>query len=1039
MNVSSLSSLKSLSWLFVGLGVAVSACTVKVKDDEEPGSAGSGNSEAGSSARAGESGVAGEPAAAGSGSGKAGSSSVGEGGSGGTETGSGGTDTGIGGVDATAGTAGAADKSGGPIGVGLADGGEDGTGGTTSTDGETDGPGIDDGSRAAARAIQEADIIQVKGDRLYAMSTAGGLSVIDVSVRDELKLLGRYRTDAAPFEMFVRGETIFGLFNDACAWDGSDPVGEKARVVALNVADPANITEIATFDVPGKITDSRVVGDIMYVVGYRDGMCYDCGTQPLTTVISLNISVPADVALMDSEEFEDVSGDADATQNTVMVTDQRIYVSSVQDAMEQSTIQVVDISDSGGQMEVAGTVDVEGAIFNRWQMDEYMGVLRVISQPPDWNMELPPVVQTFTINDSYDIEKLGRLDLVNVPEREQLRSVRFDADRAFAVTFLNTDPMYTIDLSDPANPAQTGELTMDGFLYHMEPRGDRMLALGFDNTNSEGGLNVSLIDIADLSDPKLLERVNFGGTWSTPTLSEGQDRVHKLFNILDDLGMILVPYSGWAGSEYGCGSYQSAIQLLTYSTKDDTLALEGVAPSVGTARRAFLNDERLFSVSTDRVQVFNIDDLKKPVETAAIGLASRVHRTVVVGDKVLRIQSSYDTHVATADLVNLAGADMPSLDQPLNLVEALYDDADTSSCYYYDDGAISKAPAFVFGEHVALVVTHYDSSTYAQVTDVLVIDCSGDTPTVSKRVRVDGVSGTPDLGQSAVQVGNLLVLQTGTTPGYDETSEITPKIEAIDFSDPENPDTLSSLTRETAWGSTGLFAKGDQTASGYYTQDDDNNVSYLLDRVDWTTTSGDAQDDYALPGLLLGPLGEDYLTVDFQWASDDSTDYYTCQQNGGEYDDDTSSCWVSDRTIQLVDVSGTKAEVLSTSSAMDRDLRIAAVHASDTRYFLPSVSYDSTTGTTRERVAVVGADNTNQVELRIVALARAPMSPVAVGEKLYFINGPALGVIDASNLGAPKYSRLATLPTENGVHLSITGNTALVSMGDAGVQVISLE
>jgi uncharacterized secreted protein with C-terminal beta-propeller domain len=72
----------------------------------------------------------------------------------------------------------------------------------------------------------------------------------------------------------------------------------------------------------------------------------------------------------------------------------------------------------------------------------------------------------------------------------------------------------------------------------MEPRGDRLLALGSDNTDPAGALHVSLFDVADLSNPTMIERVAFGGDWSS--VSEDQDRIHKAFKI-DDEGLIRCP------------------------------------------------------------------------------------------------------------------------------------------------------------------------------------------------------------------------------------------------------------------------------------------------------------------------------------------------------------------------------------------------------------------------------------------------------------------------------------------------------------------
>ncbi len=59
-----------------------------------------------------------------------------------------------------------------------------GTGGSSAGDG--DGAEADDDS--ADRAIAEADIIQVDGDRLYALSQFSGLSVVNIADPTNLRL-----------------------------------------------------------------------------------------------------------------------------------------------------------------------------------------------------------------------------------------------------------------------------------------------------------------------------------------------------------------------------------------------------------------------------------------------------------------------------------------------------------------------------------------------------------------------------------------------------------------------------------------------------------------------------------------------------------------------------------------------------------------------------------------------------------------------------------------------------------------------------------
>src|SRR5262245_10810902 len=77
----------------------------------------------------------------------------------------------------------------------------------------TRGAAADRDDGGANRAIVEADIIQLDGDRLYALSRVAGLAVVDASNPADLKLLGRYRDlPATPFEMYLRDDVMVVMF-----------------------------------------------------------------------------------------------------------------------------------------------------------------------------------------------------------------------------------------------------------------------------------------------------------------------------------------------------------------------------------------------------------------------------------------------------------------------------------------------------------------------------------------------------------------------------------------------------------------------------------------------------------------------------------------------------------------------------------------------------------------------------------------------------------------------------------------------------------
>jgi hypothetical protein len=563
-------------------------------------------------------------------------------------------------------------------------------------------------SDSPERAISEADIIKVEGDTLYALSRYSGLTVIDLSNPAELRILGNYRSTAMPFEMYLEAGTAYIMYNGYAQreWDELNSTyvwRSSSRMLALDVTNPAVPRVLGYQDVPGEISDSRKVGDIVYVVTHESGYCWQCDSLPNTRVTSYDVSDPSRFVPVDHERFEDPNQSYGVRH--VSVSEDRMYVSgyawSNTGTPLAGNIQVIDISDPRGELVPGAVVEVTGQIDNRWQMDEYDGVLRVISQPSTWNALPAPVLQTFAIESSSTVTPLASLAMA-LPRAEQLQSVRFDGTRAFAVTFERTDPLFTFDVSDPARPLQVGELEIPGFLYFMEPRGDRLYSLGFDNASEVGALHVSIFDVANLAQPTLLDRVNFGGDWAW--LAEDQDRVHKIFNLALDQELILLPYSGSLYDEATCYyEYGSGIQLI--DARGDDLALRGVAPQVGEARRALLHDDFLFGVSDNAIQAFDISDRDAPLRVDRLDVARNVSVVKPLGEDLLRFGQNWWTGEVELDLVPIAQAEAAQSDATLDLSalsairdrECVNNGTDYSSTYTYFDGQV-----FVRGDYAFL-------------------------------------------------------------------------------------------------------------------------------------------------------------------------------------------------------------------------------------------------------------------------------------------------------------------------------------------------
>lgn len=743
---------------------------------------------------------------------------------------------------------------------------ESGAGGSGAAGtGNTSAPGSS--GDEAERAIVEADIVQVEGRRLYALSEHSGLTVIDVSAQDRLRVLGTYRTDATPFEMYVSKGRVYGLFS---GWGEYVPISssdttagvawawqQTSRVVALDATRPEAVSVLGDYEVPGDISDSRLVGEVLYVVAYENGYCWGCEeARPQTTVVSLDVSDPRTFAKVGELAFEDEKNEWGWGRRSITVTPKRMYVAGPEysrDGNHGSSIQVVDISDPKGSMALGATVEAAGRVSSRWQMDESKGVLRVISQPPGWSSTAAPSVETWSIQDSNALAPLGELELV-LPRRESLQSVRFDGDRAYAVTFERTDPLFTIDLSNPAAPKQVGELEMPGWLYHMEPRGERLVGLGFDDSAGGGNLHVSVFDVSDLAKPKMLDRVNFGGEWGW--MAEDQDRIHKVLKLLPDEGLIMMPFFGWTRDNAdGCrgGHYESGVQLIDWTT--DSLELRGIAPSHGQAKRAFLHEGRLFAISDDRVETFDISNRDAPLPKATQALAHNVTSTAVASDKLVRLTRDWWTAETVLDVVGLDTPDVLEGKLQLNLSRSL----ETDRCGQYLYGL-----HLLGGDgnaHAVYQSWSYGGGPTTSSLNVLSFNVGDDAPSVVGRTSIPstdqyqyygafGRNRVVASGDGMVQTRDalaLLQLDAGYSQVDEPWADPTAWVTVTDLSDPATP-VFRRVDLPTALGVTGLQVYGKMVVTSHFERTGNGHkVRFFLDRIDLT----DPREPKLLPKLNI--------------------------------------------------------------------------------------------------------------------------------------------------------------------------------------------
>ena len=100
------------------------------------------------------------------------------------------------------------------------------------------------------------------------------------------------------------------------------------------------------------------------------------------------------------------------------------------------------------------------------------------------------------------LKTVGKLE--GLAPDEHVKSARFSGEIVYFVTFRQVDPLFTVDLSDHANPKVLSALKIPGFSSYLHPWGEGLLVgLGYsadEETGGTTGVKLSMFDISDKTD-----------------------------------------------------------------------------------------------------------------------------------------------------------------------------------------------------------------------------------------------------------------------------------------------------------------------------------------------------------------------------------------------------------------------------------------------------------------------------------------------------------------------------------------------------------
>ena len=208
--------------------------------------------------------------------------------------------------------------------------------------------------------------------------------------------------------------------------------------------------------------------------------------------------------------------------------------------LEKTVIHKIEINEGDLKYKTSG--EVTGIVLNQFSMDESGGYFRIATtRSRDWssmNRESSESYSNLYVLDA-DMKVVGKVE--ELAEGERIYSVRFMQNRAYMVTFKQTDPLFVIGLDDPTNPEVLGELKVPGFSSYLHPYDETtLIGLGKesdDNGRITGGVKLSLFDVSDVSNPTEIDKYVLGDR-SSNSIAINE---HKAFLFSKDKNLLVIP------------------------------------------------------------------------------------------------------------------------------------------------------------------------------------------------------------------------------------------------------------------------------------------------------------------------------------------------------------------------------------------------------------------------------------------------------------------------------------------------------------------
>lgn len=307
-------------------------------------------------------------------------------------------------------------------------------------------------------------------------------------------------------------------------------------------------------------------------------------TFSCTVIGSLDLNTSGEITAVDSKALAGYTGEVYSSAGNLYTT------------VGWDDTEITRIAISEGTITPAANGTVEGRVKDQFSMSEYDGYFRIATTKDSYednteeytwfDEDGTPHTESYATHSlrkrdnrvyvlDMDMNVVGSLADFGVDE--EIKSVNFSGNTAYVVTYEQTDPLFAIDLSDPANPTIMDEFKILGYSTYMQQWQEGML-LGFgvsaDEEGIEQGIKLTMFDNSDPYDLNALDtyEVNMGNDEWIYSVAVYE---RKALLIAPEKNLIGVPVEREIWDEYGDGEYRFESSYMFFSFEDGGFVYKG--------------------------------------------------------------------------------------------------------------------------------------------------------------------------------------------------------------------------------------------------------------------------------------------------------------------------------------------------------------------------------------------------------------------------------------------------------------------------------